>query len=249
MVDSRFSWGVTRVTPRLFEKQIQLLRAAGTEFFTVSEYLQLDQSASKKAIAITYDDGYESIFKNAFPILEMHNIKATVFVNPNYVGNYNTWDANFGKRIKHMDWHQIRQLKEAGWEVGSHGLMHQDLTKLPALRVEREFVQSRRRIHDYIGSCSNIFSFPFGNINGKVWQQCLKAGYTHALAMGSHSLAKKNEQIAVRTGIYLFDIRPLFLYKVFAKDRFFINLIEKFFDACSNLTVLTQSKKWNVDKN
>ena len=245
MVDSQFFWGVTRVTPHLFSKQINLLLDVGIKFLNISEYLLLDPQQRKQNIALTFDDGYESVYTQAFPILKAKGLTAGVFINPGFVGQYNTWDANFGKRTRHMDWNQILALKEEGWEIGSHGLSHKDVTKLHPDHASRELQLSHDLIKKHVGECSRVFSFPFGSLNLQVLSICRYIGYTAALVMGANNLEKN---IYSRTGIYLFDTAPFFKYKVFAKDRFFINLLQKGFDCCSNLTVMAQSKKWNADK-
>ena len=249
IIDSKFTWGVTRVTPHLFSRQIDLLIAAGKQFVTISDYVLFNESDRLNKIAITFDDGYESVFTHAFPILKNKGILASVFVNPVFVGQYNTWDANFGKRIKHMDWHQIQRLEQAGWEIGSHGLTHQDLTHLSPFRLQRELFVSQRLIRKRIGHCSSVFSFPFGNSNNRVRQRCRESGYKHALVMGKAPRAGNVRNIWTRNGIYLFDVPFLFKYKVLAKSGFFLILLKRVFNACSNLTVMAKSKKWNIDKN
>ena len=245
-VDPHFSWGVTRVTPQNFSKQIQMLVAAHTEFYTVSDYLQQSRVNTSKKIAITFDDGYESVYHFAFPVLEKYGLTATVFVNPGYVGQYNTWDATFGIRFRHMNWRQLAELLDAGWEIGSHGLWHRDITRLAKMQCAEELLLSRNIIEKRLGRCSSVFSFPFGNGNNDVWRQCREVGYTAGLAMGPNSLTAAGDEVKSRTGIYLFDNLFLFTQKAFAKNRFFFTLLQRFFDMCSNLTVLTQLKKWHV---
>ena len=249
MVDSFLTWGVTRVAPHLFFRQIKMLQSAGKEFLTISDYLELSPLQQSDKIAITFDDGYASVFNYAFPILEKFSVPASVFVNPAYIGQFNTWDANFGRRVRHLDWRQIRTLKGAGWEIGSHGMTHQDLTTLSRARLEREFLVSRRLIEHQIGMCSPVFSFPFGNSGPKVRIACKDSGYKSALAMGGATLDRRESGLWSRVGVYLFEAPFLLKHKVLHKSGIFITLLERVFDACSNLTVKAKSKKWHIDKN
>lgn len=246
IVDSHFSWGVTRVTPSSFLKQIQSLVAANITFLTVSDYLQQGGEEKGKKIAITFDDGYESVYNFAFPILAKYGITATVFVNPGYVGQYNTWDATFGIRFRQMNWRQLDELAQAGWEIGSHGLWHRDITRLSKRQNDDELLLSKKIIQKRLGQCSHVFSFPFGNCNEKIWRQCRTHGYAAGLAMGGRPAAAGNGDVQSRTGIYLFDSLFLFTQKAFAKRARFFILMQRFLDMCSNLTVLTQSRKWHV---
>ena len=183
MVDSQFFWGVTRVTPHLFSKQINLLLDVGIKFLNISEYLLLDPQQRKQNIALTFDDGYESVYTQAFPILKAKGLTAGVFINPGFVGQYNTWDANFGKRTRHMDWNQILALKEEGWEIGSHGLSHKDVTKLHPDHASRELQLSHDLIKKHVGECSRVFSFPFGSLNLQVLSICRYIGMSVILPL------------------------------------------------------------------
>ncbi len=245
-VDSHFSWGVTRVTPRLFYKQIDALLARGVQFLTISDYLRRETAGDKK-VALTFDDGYESIYRNAFPALQRHGVKATVFINPAFTGQYNTWDANFGRRSRHIDWPQLETLTAAGWEVGLHGMMHRDMTKLTDAQLDRELVLGRRLILERLGSCSPVLSYPFGNADNKVWQKSRDSGFTAALVMGKKTNAIPPIFAHRRMGVYLFDLPKLLQIKVFAKNKSFFNIVQQGFDLCSNLTVWVKSKNWRFD--
>ena len=82
-------------------------------------------------IKICFDDGYESIFYNAFPIMEEYGVKGIVFPVTDYIGKYNDWDINFRiNRARHLNIIQIQKLSDAGWEFGSHGHWHRAYSKL-----------------------------------------------------------------------------------------------------------------------
>lgn len=58
------------------------------------KYISAGKTIPKKAIAVTFDDGYEDNYTNAYPILKRHGIPATIFVTAGYVGVENNfwWD-------------------------------------------------------------------------------------------------------------------------------------------------------------
>lgn len=67
------------VTPTLFFEQVRWLKR---HFDLVSlEQLFESDSGTSRLAAITFDDGYKSIFTNALPILEAEQIPCTVFLN------------------------------------------------------------------------------------------------------------------------------------------------------------------------
>ena len=130
LVDPSFYWGITRITPQLFEAQMNYLAETGYECVTVQEALT-SHSPKTRQICITFDDSYESVYEYAFPILEQYNFTATVFVITDYIGRTNAWDYLIGNnKRKHMNWAQLRTLHDAKWEIASHSTSHSYLARL-----------------------------------------------------------------------------------------------------------------------
>ncbi|MDZ7344878.1 MAG: polysaccharide deacetylase family protein, partial [candidate division KSB1 bacterium] len=86
LVDRRMDAGIAWISPPRFERQIAWLAENGYRSSTVSESLQPDNQAGGKAVVITFDDGYQSLLKYAFPILTRYGFRANVFVVAAYVG-------------------------------------------------------------------------------------------------------------------------------------------------------------------
>lgn len=64
-----------------------------------------------------------------------------------------------------MTWAQARTLRDAGHEVGSHGLSHQDVTRLPARAVEEEVRQSKVLVEHELETTVEAFAYPYGTHN------------------------------------------------------------------------------------
>lgn len=237
-VDPRFEWGVTRVTPPQFARQVLLARDRGFTFLTISEYFSSDL---KNKVAITFDDGYESIYYHAFPILQRFHATATVFVIPAFVGQFNTWDANLGGLyFKHMNWQQLQALSDAGWEIASHGMTHQDLTRLQPEEAIYELTESRRLLERQIGETKYV-AFPFGKVNARIGQFAAQVGYSAGFAMGRCD-PKVPEYFQInRWGIYFYDTLHTFQQKLFAKKRMFFNLLQRITDLGAESSALFTS--------
>lgn len=246
MVDPRFSWGVTRVTPRQFARHIKFLIDHHFAIQTISDYLT-SPGTDNRRVAITFDDGYESVYTYVLPVLQKYCVPASVFVNPAYVGQFNTWDVNIGRRFRHMNWSQIAELRANGWEIGSHGMQHRDLTRLSAPAIERELALSSALLEKKIGFCSSVFSYPFGNTNNVVIDVVRKLNYKYGLSMGMFNKNLSLQYAINRTGIYLFDHLYFFRFKVYGQLRFLFRLMQQVMDRCSDVTVLCRFNKWTVD--
>ncbi|WP_081824379.1 polysaccharide deacetylase family protein [Paenibacillus sp. UNC451MF] len=70
------------ITPQLFREQLSFLRQKGYEFITLEQFKQFIDGASvpKKAVLITFDDGYESFYTHGYPVLKEMGIPAVNFV-------------------------------------------------------------------------------------------------------------------------------------------------------------------------
>ncbi len=219
----------------------------GFIFQTISDYLSSQQQYTKR-LAITFDDGYDSVFQYAAPIIKRYNATATVFVNPGYVGQFNTWDVNFlGKRKLLMNWQQLQHLSDMGWEIGSHGMTHKDLTVLPKNIAMWELKASRAIIHQRLGVCSPVFSFPFGNANTTIAALARECGYTAGTVMNLPGHLAHNPFLVQRLGIYSFDTVHSCRNKMLAKNKTFHNLIQKMIGRCSNATVFVKRHQQSIN--
>ena len=80
----------TSVTPEVFEQHIQYL-ADGYNVISLEHAvnaLKSEKRLPERAVVITFDDGYRSIYDNAHPILARHGMPYTVFINPQIIGTY-----------------------------------------------------------------------------------------------------------------------------------------------------------------
>jgi peptidoglycan/xylan/chitin deacetylase (PgdA/CDA1 family) len=153
---------------------------------------------------ITFDDGYESVYKEAFPEMIERGIPGTVFPVVGSVGDWNTWDVNLApKQVKHLSWGQIRELAEAGFEIGSHSLSHKDLTKLDNRMLKYELRASKKMIEDVTGVGVKAIAYPFGKCSGRVIDEATAAGY--GVGFTSFPVIRDHRMAMGRWAVYSID--------------------------------------------
>lgn len=104
----------------------------------------------QKVVILTFDDGYESQYSNAKPILDKYGFKASFYIVCNYVGSADN----------RMTWKDIKSLQQEGHDIASHTMNHHDLSKLPPQEVEYEVAQSKQCLLDQ-GIDPMSFAYPF----------------------------------------------------------------------------------------
>lgn len=81
-----------------------------------------------KTLYLTFDDGYLDILLIAYPILKKYGIKATVFVNPEFVdpsSGVRTLSTNNGNTLGFLNWDEIKFLDKSGYvDIQSHTMTH-----------------------------------------------------------------------------------------------------------------------------
>jgi len=158
---------VLSMAPAVFAWQMRWLHDNGLRVIPLSELVQRLHDGNPlppRALAITFDDGFASVYTHAFPILQRYGFPATVFLVSGYIGDRNDWPGQPPSvpRRPLLTWEQIGLMGRQGIEFGAHGLSHARLDRLPRDQVERELLASRARIQEHVGHPVNLFAYPYG---------------------------------------------------------------------------------------
>ena len=162
-----------------FEQQMHLLHEWGYQTISVELLVRAIREGAElppKPIILTFDDGSVTVHTTAFPIMQKYNFTGTVYIVLNFIGITN-----------YMDEEQIRELYNAGWEIGSHSTSHVSLTE----RLDRqrdEIVDSRHKLQNRLGLPVLTFAYPFGAYNEDSVHFAQFAGYIAAMGLGDSSL-------------------------------------------------------------
>ena len=158
-------------SPRLFERGMARLHDNGYRTLSLMEVVEcLDRGISfpKYSFAITFDDGYQSVYDHAFPVLQRYGLSATVFltVGKNRNGAESDRVPSMCERDM-LSWREIREMHGYGLEFGAHTLTHPDLTRLPSNQVEYEIRDSKAVIEEALGVPVPSFAYPYGRYDDR----------------------------------------------------------------------------------
>jgi peptidoglycan/xylan/chitin deacetylase (PgdA/CDA1 family) len=122
-----------------------------------------------KPIIISVDDGYVDDVRTILPDLKRWHMVATFFV---ITGR--THEPGF------VTPGQIKQLDDAGMDVGDHTAHHVDLRLLTPSQLKMETAGSRHALQKIVGHPVYFFAYPFGYFNDAVVRAVRNAGFTMA---------------------------------------------------------------------
>jgi len=162
-------------SPTLFRRQVELLHEAGFQTITLAELLAAWDGTGDvpwQPVALTFDDGLCSVAMHAAPVLRDAGFRATIFAVAGRCGSNNDWPGQpaWVPRQGLLRFHDLRELADAGWQVGSHGLGHADLSRLPPDKAFEEVVASKQMLEDSVGEEVSAFAYPYGRASRAVRQ-------------------------------------------------------------------------------
>jgi peptidoglycan/xylan/chitin deacetylase (PgdA/CDA1 family) len=129
----------------------------------ILECLSRDAPFPENTLVITFDDGYESTYREAFPVLTKYGMTATVFLitgDQTQNRGYGRLPASGGRKM--LTWEHIHEMKRSGIEFGSHSLTHPDLTRLSVEEIDRELRESKSQLEDILECEIASFAYPYG---------------------------------------------------------------------------------------
>ena len=181
------------VTPRMFKFQMWYLKWAGFSVVTLPDLMQRIQedNESSRMASITFDDGYQDFYANAYPVLRRYGYSSTVFVTPGLMGRENEWDSE-RERVKKplMDWATVAELSKNNVTIGSHTMTHPSLVDIPIQEVARELIDSKREIENNLNLRADFFCYPYGKYNDRVREEVKNAGYAGSVSTLRGSVAR-----------------------------------------------------------
>lgn len=183
------------VSAELFERQLAQLRRHGlrsgdlASLAAVAEGRRLDPT-----VFLTFDDGFRDNHETALPLLRSYGLGAFVFVLPPLVdaGAPLAWPEvaadhdRYGRTMRSVTWAMLEEMKEGGFEVGSHGLTHAHLPQLGPEALREELWESRLQIKRRLGSCDTL-AYPFGEWSPAVAEAARACGYRFAFSLPTKS--------------------------------------------------------------
>jgi poly-beta-1,6-N-acetyl-D-glucosamine N-deacetylase len=176
----------TSISPRLFREHMAHLKQSGYRVLPLEKlvaHLRAGEALPDKAVAITFDDGYASVYTVAFPVLKHYGWPFTVFVN--------TKPLQQGLD-QFIGWDKLREMASAGAAIANHSDSHPHLLRRQAgeserqwrQRVKEEILKAENTIAAQTGQRHQLFAYPYGEFDQTTRDLLAEMGFA---AFGQHS--------------------------------------------------------------
>ena len=190
------------VTATQFASQMEWLYCNGYQAVSLKQLA--DSPLPRKAVVITFDDGYASFMDFAFPLLQYYRFKATINIIGSYVGSYFSMNGNRPM----LSWDEYRYLVAGGTvDLGCHTqklhvFHHRGVVDVPERTLRDDLDLFQKTMTAEIGKPSEIMAWPYGFYSGNTMKIAAQAGFQYMLTSqrgfwGSKSLKTETPRIPV----------------------------------------------------
>ena len=192
-------WGKYVISPQEFESDIKLIVERGYTSVTIADliaYTQGDFDMPEKPIMITFDDGYESDYVYALPILKKYNVKAVSSTVGAYTELYSQPGIHKHVNYAHLSWDEMKEMLESGlFEIQNHSynLHNFDYNRKGCLKnkdesdwhydklIREDFELSQQLYKEHLGIEPTCFTYPFGSTNENLLEHVKEFGFQATL--------------------------------------------------------------------
>lgn len=147
-------------------------------------HLTLGAPLPEKPIILTFDDGYEDNYTNAYPLLKKYGFVGTFFIVTEPVDK---------GRAGYMSWAQIEIMSTNGMEIGAHSYTHPDLRDKSVDYIVWQAVGSKEAIEARLQQPVRFFSYPSGGYDEQVVNVLHSANFWGAVTLETGTYQSSRE--------------------------------------------------------
>jgi peptidoglycan/xylan/chitin deacetylase (PgdA/CDA1 family) len=171
----------SNVTPHRLRRQLAGLLDLGFEAWSLSKlagFHRASRPIPHNVFAVTFDDGYENNYTNAWPVLRELNVPATIFIATKYLDSnrpfpFDAWSAAGGNRVPTDAWRplstgQCNEMLSTGLiELGAHTHSHERFLGRSG-EFRRDMALCLGELDERFGIVEPTFAYPYGDVNAEL---------------------------------------------------------------------------------
>lgn len=139
----------------------------------------LKKEIPDKLVVLTFDDAPASQYSVVAPLLKKFGFGASFFVCE--------FPPNYKDSTLYMNWRQIKELDNMGFEIANHTKTHANVTKLSKVQFTKELAYIEDKCDSLDIEKPTSFAYPGYGLNGAILPFLSELGYRFARAGGSRA--------------------------------------------------------------
>jgi peptidoglycan/xylan/chitin deacetylase (PgdA/CDA1 family) len=172
-----------------FGAHLDLIAQRGLRTLTVSQLLDAidggDEAVIERAALVTFDDGFADFRTAALPALRARGMASTLYVASGLLRGGAEPPVHRALAPHMLDFAELRELADAGVELGAHSHTHPHLDTLGSRAARHEIEHSRALVQAAVGAPVATFAYPHGYSGPRIRRLVEEAGYRGACGVGN----------------------------------------------------------------
>ena len=193
-----------------FKEQMKLLKRVAN---IVTADFEGELPGGRDAVAITFDDAFETVYSNALPILRDYKISATIFIPTGNIGQKPLWDME-KEAVEKVAGKETLLSFRSVVDYGSHTVSHPFLTQISDCKLTRELSESRSVLEKMLDCRIDTLAFPYGDHNEHIINESEKFGYRYVYSIaperidtGNYKLLRGRTAVSVKDSSLEFQLK------------------------------------------
>lgn len=205
VVEKGKGYSYQKIEKEKFAEQMRYLAESGYRSLFFSE---LEKGLPEKALIISFDDGFRTVYENAEPIMRQYGLKGNIYLATGYIGT----DPQY------MSWEMVESLyRNQRFEMQAHTHNHVDIRMLSREEMQEEINRSNELFEEHLGYTPNTFCIPYGyysHASVALLRECGSYRYVLGSFYGRRAENKLTSGVLPRIGISNNDSAECFVSKI-----------------------------------
>lgn len=191
--------------------------------FTTVFFRDLEREKfTENKIILTFDDGYYNNLEYLIPLLEKHQLKATIFIPTEFIQQNEVSEEKV-----YMNFDEIKSLNQNFVEIALHSHSHRNFSQLSLSEAETDLLKNIEVLEHNKINFTKVLAYPYGKFpkenhkKREFFSMFEKIGIVYAIRIGNkiESYPFKNKFEVNRIDIKYGDTMKMFKWKLRFKTK------------------------------
>lgn len=174
----------------MYPKTIEYLAVSARNIYianklsaSITKYEDLKVDSEKIKIVFMFDDGWKSVYTDAYQVLEEYDFRASVPIIPSLI-----------EEKEYMQYEELAALYMEGWDLLNHSYSHEEDSYDNPVNLISDFNTARQSMNNrLLEKSSDMVVMPYGEVNPYLLMQLKEEGYRNLRTSDNIIILDKDE--------------------------------------------------------